>query len=269
MDHTLIQKVIETYRTQNKAEPLPESVLKQVLQPQTSSVIHTEHVHNVVIGNNAMATKAAAEIGKECGYYVIVWSHAVQGEAKEIGRFFANITYKVMTVKPANLKSELMKIVFPSSIPINDLAYLTDCLAVSGSSQNICLISSGEPTVTVQGSGLGGRNQELALSFTKYIHELRSQSVAQIDSCLSKAVLASIGTDGQDGPTDAAGAIVDTCTWEQAIQQQLDPDSAISCNDSYNLFRSLSSGKNHVKTGLTGTNVMDIHVLLINQNVQA
>lgn len=244
-------------------------MLKQVLQPQPSSVIHTEHVHNVVIGNNAMATKAAAEIAKECGYDVIVWSHAVQGEAKEIGRIFANITYKIMAVIPVDLKSEIMKIVFPSSIPITDLAYLTNCLAVSGSSQKICLISSGEPTVTVQGSGLGGRNQELALSFAKYIHKLRSPTVTPIDSCLSKAVMASVGTDGQDGPTDAAGAIVDMCTWEQAIQQQLDPDSALTCNDSYNLFCSLSNGKNHVKIGLTGTNVMDIHVLLINHDVQA
>lgn len=114
--------------------------------------------------------------------------------------------------------------------------------------KKICLISGGETTVTVKGNGLGGRNIELALSF--------AMGIEGVDGI----ALLSAGTDGTDGPTDAAGAIVDGETIKKARAMGLNPDEYLSNNDSYNFF-------NHIEglfiTGPTGTNVMDIQIVLI------
>ncbi len=111
-----------------------------------------------------------------------------------------------------------------------------------------CLISGGETTVTVKGRGKGGRNTELALSFAMEIEGLEGISML------------SGGTDGQDGPTDAAGAIVDGETVKRARELGLDPEWYIHNNDSYNFFRQTGS---LLITGPTGTNVMDLQIILI------
>jgi hydroxypyruvate reductase len=111
-----------------------------------------------------------------------------------------------------------------------------------------CILAGGETTVTVRGAGKGGRNQELALS-------------AALKLSLSTGiVIAGVGTDGTDGPTDAAGAIVDTATVERARNQGLDPLEYLNRNDSYNL---LNSTGDLLVTGPTGTNVMDLMIALI------
>jgi glycerate-2-kinase len=117
-----------------------------------------------------------------------------------------------------------------------------------------CLLSGGETTVTVRGDGLGGRNQELALAFA-----LEIQGVPGI-------TLLSAGTDGIDGPTDAAGAVVDGETVRKAREAGINPMAYLERNDSYSFFRRfdlLTGGKNHFVTGSTGTNVMDMQVLCI------
>lgn len=110
------------------------------------------------------------------------------------------------------------------------------------------LISGGETTVTVKGEGRGGRNQELALSAAMNI------------SGLEKVTVASFSTDGIDGPTDAAGAIVDGFTLERAEDLELDPADYLERNDSYNFFKKLGD---LLITGPTGTNVMDVAVLYV------
>jgi glycerate 2-kinase len=110
-----------------------------------------------------------------------------------------------------------------------------------------CLLSGGETTVTVKGKGKGGRNQEFALAAALEIDGLRD------------SVVLSAGTDGTDGPTDAAGAIATGETIRRARQRGLDPAKHLTENDAYPFFDALG---NLVKTGPTGTNVMDIHVLL-------
>ena len=113
-----------------------------------------------------------------------------------------------------------------------------------------CIISSGETTVTVTGHGKGGRNQELALAAAK-----------AIGSVGEPAVLASAGTDGVDGPTDAAGAIVDSSTLHRAAAMGLPAiDSYLQHNDSYTFFAKLGD---LIRTGPTGTNVDDLQVLLL------
>jgi hydroxypyruvate reductase/glycerate 2-kinase len=112
----------------------------------------------------------------------------------------------------------------------------------------ICLISGGETTVTVKGNGLGGRNMELALAF--------AMEIEGIDG----VTLLSAGTDGTDGPTDAAGAIVDGETVKKARAIGLNPEEYLNNNDSYNFFKKIDG---LFTTGPTGTNVMDIQIMVI------
>lgn len=122
--------------------------------------------------------------------------------------------------------------------------------------EQYCLLSGGETTVTVRGEGMGGRNQELALAFALEIAGLQGVS------------LLSAGTDGNDGPNDAAGAIVDGSTAAKARQQGCDPLQYLAHNDSYHFFQKFdaASGEHsHLITGPTGTNVMDIQIMLLDK----
>ncbi|HSU32419.1 MAG TPA: MOFRL family protein, partial [Bryobacteraceae bacterium] len=110
-----------------------------------------------------------------------------------------------------------------------------------------CILSGGETTVSIKGNGKGGRNQEFALAAAIEI------------AGLENALVLSAGTDGTDGPTDAAGAIATGDTIKQALAKGLHARSHLNNNDSYPFFDVIDS---LVKTGPTGTNVMDLHVLL-------
>lgn len=118
----------------------------------------------------------------------------------------------------------------------------------SAGGRPMCVIGSGETTVRVRGNGRGGRNQEFALGA---VAPLRDRP---------DAVLASVGTDGIDGPTDAAGAVVDATTQRRAREAGLSIESALDENDAYSFFARLGD---LVMWGPTGTNVGDMHVLLI------
>ncbi len=114
--------------------------------------------------------------------------------------------------------------------------------------KKICLISGGETTVTVRGNGKGGRNTELALAFALKIAGMKG------------ITLLSAGTDGTDGPTDAAGAIVNGETIQKATLLNLDPEAYLANNNSYTFFS--KTGEIFI-TGPTGTNVMDLQIILI------
>jgi len=111
-----------------------------------------------------------------------------------------------------------------------------------------CIISVGETTVTIRGKGLGGRNQEFVLAAAM---DLRS---------MENIVILSAGTDGTDGPTDAAGAIADGETMARASQIGMKALAYLQNNDSYHFFERLDD---LIKTGPTKTNVMDIRIMLI------
>lgn len=127
-------------------------------------------------------------------------------------------------------------------------------LAGMQANERRCLLCGGETTVTVSGNGKGGRNQELALAFALEIEGWQGVS------------LLSAGTDGSDGPTDAAGAMVDGNTTSRAKKLGIDPLRFLGNNDSYAFFQQFdtaSGSHSHFKTGPTGTNVMDIQILLL------
>lgn len=110
-----------------------------------------------------------------------------------------------------------------------------------------CVLSGGETTVTVRGPGKGGRNQEFALAAAIDIQDL------------ADVLVLSAGTDGTDGPTDAAGAIATGETIRRAANLNLNPMPYLAANDSYPFFDALGD---LIRTGPTGTNVMDIHLML-------
>ena len=114
-----------------------------------------------------------------------------------------------------------------------------------------CLLWGGETTVTVKGSGKGGRNQEFALA-----------AALALRGTKNIAVLAA-GTDGTDGPTDAAGAIRGSLSVAPALEQGLNADEFLARNDSYSFF---SQTGELLKTGPTGTNVMDLYAAFILSN---
>ncbi len=111
-----------------------------------------------------------------------------------------------------------------------------------------CLIAGGEPTVTVTGKGKGGRAQECVLA------------AAQELAGLSKVFVAGFGTDGTDGPTDVAGALVDGLTVEHATKKNIDISRFLNNNDSYNFFNKVGG---HIITGPTRTNVNDIYLVFV------
>jgi len=109
-----------------------------------------------------------------------------------------------------------------------------------------CVVAGGETTVTIRGEGRGGRNQELALA-----------AAFSLDG-VPNVLLASIGTDGSDGPTDAAGAWVDGSTLQRAAELGLNASAALAANDSYTFF---DKANGLIRTGPTQTNVNDLYLL--------
>jgi glycerate-2-kinase len=129
------------------------------------------------------------------------------------------------------------------------MAHLGRALQGMNVRRPLLVIAGGEPTVKVQGKGRGGRAQEFALAAAMALQGTR------------RIWVAAMGTDGRDGPTDAAGAIVDGGTVAQAGRKGYDAADYLSRNDSYTFFK---RAEGHIVTGLTGTNVNDLYMLLVN-----
>jgi glycerate 2-kinase len=106
-----------------------------------------------------------------------------------------------------------------------------------------CLLAGGETTVTIKGNGKGGRNQELALGAVNILKEMKD------------VMLISVATDGEDGPTNAAGAVITNESAQKAAQLGLDAAGHLSRNDAYAFFDKLDD---LIKTGPSGTNVNDL-----------
>lgn len=175
-------------------------------------------VHTLVVGSNHLALQAAAAQAKILGYETLLHSSALVGETQTVA---GQLT--------ALLRSQVTR---SRNLPL-------------------CILAGGETTVTVHGSGKGGRNQEFALAAALSITDLEN------------VLVLSAGTDGTDGPTDAAGAIATTDTLARARAAGLSARDHLDRNDSYPFFEALGD---LVKTGPTGTNVMDIQILLAQKN---
>ena len=124
--------------------------------------------------------------------------------------------------------------------------YLVDRVTNSLTKENAAFVTGGEPTVAVHGNGIGGRNHELVLGCV-------------VEIANSDIVLASFATDGIDGNSNAAGALADGCSLARAQKKHLDPSRFLQENNTYAFFHALGDT---MQTGLTGTNVMDIQIIL-------
>lgn len=182
--------------------------------PKPNDIVF-EKVHNLVIGNNQTASLAAIDFLISKGLNTLLLADLLDGEAKEVGKVLAK--------------------------------FANEGFACMDTSISLGIVAGGETTVTVQGKGVGGRNQELALS--------AALNLKESEEC----VIASFSTDGIDGPTDAAGAIIDGSTLKRARQLGLDPEKFIDNNDSNSFFSKLGD---FICTGATGTNVNDICVII-------
>lgn len=236
---------------------------------------------NILIGSNKTASKAAKATAMNLGYACYSWSLQLEGEARVLGETYAMIAHYLhlrrmlskrgLESLSVQLRGCLDRLVRDYPQLENDATNLVRMMdIVEVKERPFCLIGAGEPTVTVTGRGRGGRNQELVLAYAIKLRELRalhecgplSQGGGGGGVCGS-SVFVSFGTDGQDGDCDGAGAMVDSSSLDSAKEQGLDPERSLMDNDSYTFFSRLNSGKNLIRTGLTGTNVMDLHLLLL------
>jgi glycerate 2-kinase len=187
-----------------------------------------EATSNQVICSNHLAMTVALSRARELGLEAEILDSVLKGEARAVARSLAAIALSRQKT-----------------------------LGTPGG-KTVCLLAGGETTVTVRGKGAGGRNQELALAFA--LEVAGNPGI----TCLSA------GTDGTDGPTDATGAIVDGNTIPLAFSTGLNPLVHLENNDSYGFFERLSLASAeaacHLKTGPTGTNVMDLGMIAISPN---
>ena len=230
-DPSTFQDAMRIVKKYNIEDRLPKKVLKFFRDGLSSRIKETpkgdepffKKTRNIVIGSLKHAIASARGKAISIGFKAEVITSELQGEARDAARYLAARAIEVQN-------------------------------SVREGERPRCLISGGETIVTVKGNGLGGRNQELALSFAMEIEGIKG------------ITMLSAGTDGTDGPTDAAGAIVDGNTITLARELGIVPEIYLENNNSYNFFKRLdfmSKRRHHLITGPTGTNVMDVQVICV------
>jgi glycerate-2-kinase len=218
-------RIIEKY---DLIESIPEKVMsilqwgvdEKILETPKTSTLVFDKTENVIIGNNVSALKAIEISAQSLGFNVERSTDWMKGEAQEAGR---RLFHKALQLKKE--KSADKPFVF---------------------------ICGGETTVTIRGEGKGGRNQEIALAFLDEMKRFGAQAEG--------IYFLSAGTDGDDGPTDAAGAFTSYEIMQTAKMMELPMDDYLSRNDSYAFFDACGY---LFKSGVTGTNVCDVQLILI------
>ncbi len=226
-DTTTFGDCLEILERLQVLDVVPESVRRRLEAGARGELPETpkrgdrtfRNCRTVFVGNNTLACLAAAREARRLGYHTMVLTSRLEGDTGEAARFHMSVATEVAL----------------TSNPLRRPA---------------CILSGGETTVRVTGSGSGGRNQEFALHCARTLGRMTAP-----------CVVASVGTDGTDGPTDAAGALVDNATVAKSLK--FGAGFLTHClreNNSYEFFRRLDD---LVFTGPTRTNVMDLHIILI------
>lgn len=219
-------KILEDkYGNRETIPPNARTVLEESLETDQDSPF-PHQVSNLLIGSNQVALDAAKAKAEELGYLVRSLGSENEGDADEYGVDLAKLALRIR-----NGEESL--------------------------SSPACVLSGGEPTVTFAKTDQprkGGRNQQLVIS---------ALSVLQQDS--DRIAILSGGTDGEDGPTDAAGAFVDTALISRMVEMGIDPDEYREVQNAYPFFEQLDG---LIKTGPTNTNVMDLRVVLVGEPVR-
>ena len=238
--------------------PIEEKVKLVLEKSQKVKIEHLDNVTNVLIGSNKIALDVCSDLANLKGYKVFQLTSELNGEAKIVGSWFAQLLFQLCH---ENLDISKIKDLF-IKLKTNDENTAERVMEDVKANNPICILAGGETTVEVKGSGIGGRNQEMALAVMIEYHLLKSQQKDVKER--AKMGFLSAGTDGIDGPTEAAGAVVDQDSCVQARSQGLDPLIYLQNNDSNTFFKCLNNGQNLIITGHTGTNVMDLQIMLIN-----
>jgi len=186
----------------------------ELLRRETPKI--ADNVETVITGSVGSLCKAAAASAKVLGFTPYILTTSLNSQAADAGKFLAAVARD--TQRGAT-------------------HFAKPCAIIAG----------GETVVKVTGNGLGGRNQELALT--------AAMGIAGLEDTL----IFSLGSDGTDGPTDAAGGMVDGSTMAKLAAQGIDIEKTLSNNDSYN---GLKAAGGLIITGPTGTNVNDVAVVL-------
>jgi len=224
-DRSTFSDTMEILRRYDVWDRIPSAVRERVSQGAAGRADETpkpgdpvfERCAQILVGTNLRALDAAAQAAEQMGYRSIILSSKIEGEAREVAKAFAAIGKEIRS----------------SGHPLKPPA---------------CVLMGGETTVTLQGRGRGGRNQEFVLAGALALEGL------------SDLVLLAGGTDGTDGPTDAAGAIADGNTIGRAKALGMAPHAFLKRSDSYAFFKPLND---LIVTGPTRTNVMDMYLLLV------
>jgi hydroxypyruvate reductase len=208
---------IETEIPSSVVRHIDSGIAGKVPETPGTGQVFFEKTQNVVVGSNFNALLRAKEKADLLGYNTLLISSMLEGETRDVAANHIAIAREIQL----------------HGLPLQRPA---------------CLLSGGETTVRIRGTGKGGRNQEFVLA------------AAIKMSGMNDVLVLSAGTDGNDGPTDAAGAIADHSTLERAAALGLDPSRYLDNNDSYNFFDKLGD---LYKTGPTNTNVMDLRIVLV------
>jgi glycerate 2-kinase len=224
-DRSSFEDTMEIFKRYEIWDRIPAPVRDRVAQGVKGALPETpkpgdpafDGCAQVLVGSCLRALTAAAESAERLGYRSLILSSKVEGEAREVAKAFAAIGKEVLS----------------SDHPLKPPA---------------CILTGGETTVTLQGDGRGGRNQEFVLA-----------GALALDGTDRVVVLAG-GTDGTDGPTDAAGALADGLSIRRAKALGMDPHAFLKRSDSYHFFKPLDD---LIVTGPTRTNVMDVYMLLV------
>lgn len=224
-DPTTYKDAVDVLKQYGILDQVPPSILNRLDSGLRGEIPETpkpgepifEYAQYVIVGNNRQAAEAAQSQAQKEGFNALILTTSLEGEAREAGRWLSVTAREIAT----------------SGKPL---------------SRPACVIAGGETTVTLQGTGLGGRNQELALGTVDGL------------AGLENVALVTLATDGGDGPTDAAGAVVTGETQMYAKQKGLDAKDYLARNDSYYFFEPLND---LLKTGPTQTNVNDLALLFV------
>ncbi len=221
-----VARIVEKYGIEEK---LPEPVRRVFSLGGEGAIPETpkrgdpvfERVANLLVGTNYQGLTAAARKAEALGFTPVVLSSQIVGEAREVAKVYCGIG------KDARRKGLLGK-------------------------RPLCVVGGGETTVTLKGTGKGGRNQEMALSFLAEIE----QDPAAAEGLFFLAA----STDGNDGPTDAAGAFASIEILREADLKGLQISEFLKNNDAYSFFEAAGG---LFKTGPTNTNVCDFQILIV------
>jgi hydroxypyruvate reductase/glycerate 2-kinase len=214
--------ILERFHLRDKVPPAIARFLERGLAGEFPDTPKTlsRRISNRIIGNNAVALTAAEATASRLGYKCVNLGSMIEGETREVATVFAGV----------------IKSIVHDSRPF---------------SAPLCLLSGGETTVTLpERHGRGGRNQEFALAL---LDKLGREGMCNVTALCG-------GTDGEDGPTDAAGAIVDASTLDRAEALGLLVGDHVNRHDAYPFFQATGD---LVLSGPTGTNVMDVRVVLV------